>query len=152
MFFESTYCLHSFNVKGSIFNFNVTRLWSPPLLLINLLIIHEAAEPQTINKTSFRLEAQLFQKCSKAWMKLLFLVSNQGNSSMKITFFDEVSASIIFFSCWNASIQVLGIDRSSIVLISLTAIWKLINCWESVAFAKPVNWKVILSLNTDLTK
>ena len=48
--------------------------------------IHEAALPQTNSFMSERADAQSFQKCSNAEMKLDFGVSIHGNSSKKSTF------------------------------------------------------------------
>lgn len=73
----------------------VTLLCKPPLLLISLFIIHDAAEPQVTKMISFRADAQLFQKCSNACIKRAFGVSNQGSSSIKITFFSAVDFSKI---------------------------------------------------------
>ncbi|CDD97092.1 unknown [Bacteroides intestinalis CAG:315] len=62
------------------------RLCKPPRFFINLFIIHEVAEPQTINFTSVRTAAQLFQKFSSALTNPDLGVSIHGSSSIKITF------------------------------------------------------------------
>ena len=50
------------SVKGFTFIFSVILLCKPPLFFTILLIIHEAAEPQTINTISVLADAQWFQK------------------------------------------------------------------------------------------
>ena len=66
-------------------NYKVKNTWNNP------------EEPQTINRISVRSDAQPFQKCSSACMNSLFLVSNQGNSSINRTFFPSFDCRMISF-------------------------------------------------------
>ncbi len=65
----------------------VIRLYKPPVSLKSLPTIQVVADPQTMSNTSFRADAQLFQKYSSPRIKSDPLVSIQGISSRKITFF-----------------------------------------------------------------
>ena len=98
------------NVKGARYISWVIRLCNPPWLSIRLVIIQDVALPHTMSIISFCLEAQPFQKCSKACWKPDFRVSRQGNSSIKTT--SRLPDNLAFNNCLRASkasIQLEGI-------------------------------------------
>ena len=131
------YSLHSAMEKGMRRMRSVTRPCKPPLLWTTLFKTHEVADPQITRSTSFRADAQAFQKCSSAGISRDPAPSMNGNSSMKRTFFGALLRETTIFKASKASNQSCNVGHSSHPLSRMEAL-NCESCSANVPLATPV--------------